>query len=293
MARQVYCIYHNADFDGIGSAAVVNHYHKELGDKVQVYGWNYGAKLPPYETFDNDGIVYMVDVVFPIEDMKKLLSKYKQNFVWIDHHASAKADFAALKINAHLNLEQAAIKNCWDYFYPYLPFPKGLQLIADYDIWKLSEENKQFNYALFSNPEYKKPKYEIWGKIIRGDEEIVDKLVAKGEIIQDYVRENQKKIMQSAHLVKFADYTVPALNSNVQGSEIFEANVKNLYEKYPFVVLYYKVITGWKLSLFTNRKDINLIEIAKDYGFKGHKTSCGAMLEKLPFEFLNLPVDKS
>ncbi|MDR1691456.1 MAG: DHH family phosphoesterase, partial [Rickettsiales bacterium] len=120
MIRKIYCIYHNADFDGIGSAAIVNYYHKELGEKTAVYGWNYGQKIPDYNEFDENGLVYMVDVMLPKEDIVKLIKKFGDNFIFIDHHTSSKEDLKDLKFNSHINTEKAAIENCWDYFYPHL-----------------------------------------------------------------------------------------------------------------------------------------------------------------------------
>jgi len=100
------CIYHRADLDGLMSAGVVKHwfiknydnpvitdesqnqsYHGE--NRLHMLGWHYGDNIPDLSEY---GMIIMVDISFPKEEMYKLFLQFSGKFIWIDHHISAFKD---------------------------------------------------------------------------------------------------------------------------------------------------------------------------------------------------------
>lgn len=75
------CIYHIADHDGKGSAAIV----KSVYPDIEFYGFNHDMEVPLEEIKKHDKII-VCDIALPMELMFEL-SKTK-DFTWIDHHIS-------------------------------------------------------------------------------------------------------------------------------------------------------------------------------------------------------------
>ena len=75
------CIYHIADHDGKGSAAIV----KSVYPDIEFYGFNHDMEVPLEEIKKHDKII-VCDIALPMELMLEL-SKTK-DFTWIDHHLS-------------------------------------------------------------------------------------------------------------------------------------------------------------------------------------------------------------
>lgn len=79
------CIYHEADLDGVMSAAIVKKYFK--GD-IDLLPYNYGKGIPDVNKYDK---VFVVDVSFG-NRTRFLFDEWKENgidVVWIDHHKTA------------------------------------------------------------------------------------------------------------------------------------------------------------------------------------------------------------
>jgi oligoribonuclease NrnB/cAMP/cGMP phosphodiesterase (DHH superfamily) len=79
------CIYHEADLDGVMSAAIVKKYFK--GD-IDLLPYNYGKEIPDVNKYDK---VFVVDVSFG-DRTSLLFDEWKDKGIdvtWIDHHKTA------------------------------------------------------------------------------------------------------------------------------------------------------------------------------------------------------------
>ena len=75
------CIYHIADHDGKGSAAVV----KSVYPDTEFFGLNHDMEIPYDEIRKHDKIV-VCDIALPLDFMFELSET--KDFTWIDHHLS-------------------------------------------------------------------------------------------------------------------------------------------------------------------------------------------------------------
>lgn len=76
------CIYHEADLDGVMSAAIVKKYFK--GD-IDLLPYNYGKEIPDVNKYDK---VFVVDVSFG-DRTRFLFDEWEDKGIdvtWIDHH---------------------------------------------------------------------------------------------------------------------------------------------------------------------------------------------------------------
>ena len=75
------CIYHIADHDGKGSAAIV----KSKFPEIELMGLNHDMEIP-YEEIEKHDKLVICDIALPVKYMLELNKKI--DLTWIDHHVS-------------------------------------------------------------------------------------------------------------------------------------------------------------------------------------------------------------
>ncbi|MCT4552160.1 MAG: DHHA1 domain-containing protein [Alphaproteobacteria bacterium] len=299
---KVYVIYHRTDFDGRGSAAVINDFYRNKeGFEIVNIPLNNEEVPHDYKEWDKDAMVYMSDISFPKrEQMEYLLETYGDNFIWNDHHASSMKNCEGLNIRGIQRADYAAIQLTWFWFnqdkfssIETAKFPEAINYVGHVDIKKPLKDSEEFLTALILHTELYDPTNPDWEKLINNDEGMLSTLLTEGRVAQRY-RESieQEAAQEIIHFVEFEGYKVPAANIYFFKYEVFfHAKEGNLYEEYPFVITYYRNNEGqWKLSLRgtgnEKYKDIDVSLLAKKHGGGGHKKAAGIRSKELPFKYL-------
>lgn len=104
------CIYHEADLDGVMSAAIVKKYFK--GD-IDLLPYNYGKEIPDVNKYDK---VFVVDVSFGSRT-RFLFDEWKEkgiDVVWIDHHKTAIDDMRDYEVKGKRRIGTAACELTWE-----------------------------------------------------------------------------------------------------------------------------------------------------------------------------------
>lgn len=133
-------VYHNRDWDGYMSAAITlmaTVKNKNNPDTITEYGWNYGMPIPDLSGYDT---VYILDVCFPAEQMRRLAEKTE--VIWIDHHVSSfekmeKSGALALLRNYLYDQNYSACQLTWNCFHD-TPPSRIVNLFGEYDIFNKS-----------------------------------------------------------------------------------------------------------------------------------------------------------
>ena len=76
------CFYHESDFDGQCSAAIVRYAFPDCQPMPITHGDSF-----PFDAIQTGETIYMVDFCLPIDLMVRL--SQLSEFIWIDHHKSA------------------------------------------------------------------------------------------------------------------------------------------------------------------------------------------------------------
>ena len=127
------CIYHIADHDGKGAAAIVGRKFKD----VEFLGLNHDMAVPDEAIARHDKIV-ICDISLPLDVMFEL--NETKDLTWIDHHISVIENYekrvkeGAKEIKGLRRSGTAAIMLTWEYFFPDEPVPEGVKLLALNDI---------------------------------------------------------------------------------------------------------------------------------------------------------------
>ena len=278
------CIYHMADHDGKGSAAIV----KSVYPDVEFLAFNHDSDIP-YDLIEKHDQIIICDIALPLDYMFELNKKI--DLTWIDHHVSMieaydeKIKEGETPIKGIRKVGTAAIILTWQYFYPQKRVPLGIKLLGLNDVFDLSDKRvRPFEYAMQALG-VNKPNEKIWGQLIR-DEVEINPMVERGRAILSYIHNrNYRLVRAEAFVSEFEGYKCICANI-AQGYSEFYDSLDNLDEFDIMINFFMNKKNCWNLSFYTARDDIDVSKIAAKFGGGGHAKAAGASaLKELP-EFL-------
>ena len=279
------CIYHIADHDGKGSAAIVG---RKFAD-VEFLGFNHDMDVP-WEAIERHNEIVICDIALPLEVMFDLSER--KDLIWIDHHASVIDEYnraiqaGKKEIKGIRENGTAAIMLTWEYFFPEEEVPEGVKLLALNDIYDLRDKRvRPFEYA-FQSMGVNKPQDGSWTDLFEGRLNI-DDMVAKGNAILSWVRNRNHRLCKAMSFESSFKGKKCICANMPQGYSEFYDSIKNI-RSYAFMCNFF--MTGkntWNLSFYTARDDVDVSKIAAEFGGGGHRKAAGASgLKELP-EFLS------
>ncbi len=279
------CIYHIADHDGKGSAAIV----KSIYPEIELLGLNHDMEIPYDEILKHDKIV-VCDISLPVDFMFKL--SQEKDFVWIDHHISVIEQYEnKLKseglepIKGIRRVGTAAMILTWEYFYPNKELPLGIRLLGLNDIFDLRDKRvRAFEYAMQAIG-VNRPTDKVWKELIE-DTMDIDSMVEKGKAILSYIRNRNFRLVRAeAFVSEFEGYKCICANMP-QGYSEFYDSLDNIKDYDVMINFFMNKKNCWNLSFYTAKDDVDVSKIAEKFGGGGHAKAAGASsLKELP-EFL-------
>ncbi len=285
------CIYHIADHDGKGSAAIVRSVYPE----IEFLGLNHDMEIPFEDIKKHDKII-VCDISLPLDFMFEL--SQTRDFTWIDHHASVIKEYEkAMAEGQHQPLKglrrigTAAICLTWEYFYPQKPLPEGVKLLGLNDIYDLRDPRvRPFEYA-FQSLGVNRPTDTTWSELL-SERLNIEEMVAKGQAILSWIKIRNIRLVRSmAFESEYMGLKCICANMPQGYSEFFDS-LPNL-DDYDFMCNFFmNKRNRWNLSFYTAKDNVDVSKIAATFGGGGHVKAAGASkLEKLP-EFLLKPQPK-
>ena len=281
------CIYHIADHDGKGSAAIV----KKKFPETELMGLNHDMEIPYDEIEKHDKIV-ICDFALPVEYMFDL--NKRKDLTWIDHHVSVINEYEEMMqsgkyepIKGLRRIGTAALVLTWEYYYGEKPLPEGLRLLGLNDIYDLRDRRvRPFEYAVQTYG-VNRPTDKIWELIINNEADIKE-MVEKGNAILSWVRHRNYRLVRGmAFESEYKGLKCICANMAQGQSEFFDSleNVRG----YDFMVIFFMNKKNcWNLTFYSYKDNVDVSEIAKEFGGGGHAKAAGASsLKELPEFLLN------
>lgn len=278
------CIYHIADHDGKGSAAIV----KRVFPEIELMGLNHDMDVPFDEIRKHDKIV-VCDIALPLDFMDEL--NQEKELIWIDHHISVIEAYEQMVSNGAKEIKGlrrvgiAAMRLTWEYFHPNKPEPEGLILLGLNDLFDLRDKRvRPFEYA-FQSLGVNRPDDKTWDALLDGTLDI-NEMVEKGKAILSWIKVRNIRLSHNmAFDSEYMGYKCICANMAQGYSEFFDS-VPNI-EDYDFMCNFYmNKKNTWNLSFYSKDNGIDVSKIAASFGGGGHQHAAGASkLKKLP-EFL-------
>ena len=275
------CIYHIADHDGKGSAAIVG---RKFGE-VEFFGLNHDMDVP-WEAINRHQQIVICDIALPLDVMFEL--NKSKDLTWIDHHASVIEAYDLAIAQGQKEIKgirkngTAAIMLCWEYFFPDEAIPEGVKLLALNDLYELRDKRvSPFEYA-FQAMGVNKPADDNWTALFDGKLDI-DEMVKKGNAILSYIRNRNHRLCKAMSFESSYKGQKCICANMPQGYSEFYDSIKNI-KSYAFMCNFFmNAKNTWNLSLYTARDDVDVSKIAAEFGGGGHKKAAGASgLKELP-----------
>jgi oligoribonuclease NrnB/cAMP/cGMP phosphodiesterase (DHH superfamily) len=277
------CFYHSSDLDGKCSAAIVL---KAFPD-CELIPINYNDPFP-WDILSKDEVVYMVDFSLqPFADMLRLAELV--DLTWIDHHKTAieeaynSCNGGNYQFNHLLRDGTGACALVWEYLFDE-PMPRAVKLLAEYDVWNHEDPDcLPFQYGLRNldtNPEA-----NIWACLFDeyNNPNLCKGITSDGYVILGYeAKQNAIKARAMCFTTELDGLTCLAANQGITNSKFFDSVWDS--EKYDAMLLFNWRKSQWNISLYTDRPDIDVGEVAKLHGGGGHKGAAGFQCTELPFK---------
>lgn len=281
------CIYHIADHDGKGSAAIV----KRKFPETELMGLNHDMEIP-YAEIEKHNKIVICDIALPVKYMFELNKKI--DLTWIDHHVSVINEYDELMksgeyepIKGIRKVGTAALVLTWQYFYPNDNLPEGLRLLGLNDIYDLRDRRvRPFEYAVQTYG-VNRPTDRIWSQIIDSELDI-KQMVEKGNAILSWVRHRNYRLIRGMGFESEYNGLRCICSNMAQGQSEFFDSLDNIKE-YDFMVNFFmNKKNRWNLTFYTYKDNVDVSKIAAEFGGGGHAKAAGASsLEKLPDFLLN------
>lgn len=284
-------IHHNRDFDGIASGAIL----KDRYPDARVMGYHYGEPFS-LDSFEHGEAVVMADVSMPMEVMGQIAEK-SGDFTWIDHHVSAFNDFKEYFPNHHVDDEgliieldggftylyengRAACELCWEYYFG-TEVPIGVLLLGRYDTWRQGEgdwngETLPFQMGMRLWP------LDVESFPIHFMESDSDcrGVIEKGLSVMKYQELQCEKQLE---IGKF-EATLDGLRAICCAGVPFNSqSFASVWDegRYDLMVPVSWSPSGWSMSLYTTKPEIDCSVIAKRYGGGGHRQAAGMKVDDI------------
>ena len=282
---KTFCFYHSADLDGHCSGAIV----KRAIPEAELIGINYG------DEFDFDMVaghqVIMVDFSLqPFVEMMVLAERVGE-LIWIDHHRSVikEAVDHGLEVPGILDSSGAACEHCWLYYFPGEPMPEAVRLLGRYDVWDHDDpEVLPFQYGMRFYEETRPERNPgLWTMLLDHQmwKDVFDDTMSRGRSALEWERiQNAKRAKACAFEAELDGLDLIAMNHQLTNSKVFDSVWDP--EKYHAMCTFGWRKGKWTVSLYSDRDDVDVGEIAKARGGGGHKGAAGFQCEKLPLGYV-------
>mgnify|MGYP003627262561 CR=1 FL=1 len=263
-----FVIYHANCSDGFGAAWAA---WKLLGNKAEYYAATHGE--PPPDVVGKH--VAILDFSYSNDVVKQMIKK-SNSLIIIDHHKSALIELHDIT-DTIFDMNQSGAMLSWKYFHPGKEAPKFVRYIEDRDLWKWDlPYSKEFSAAFDMVP------FEFEAFTEFEDDSTFDDACKRGSYILAYSKTVVKKVSDQATLRIWRKKKIYIVNSSHWMSEIGS----KLSPECDFVVIWYfdHDKKEYRVSLRSFHEDIDVSEIAKEFGGGGHKKAAGFSIQRITTE---------
>ncbi len=260
-----FVIYHADCNDGFGAAWSA---WKLLGNKAEYHAAKHGD-LPPDVSGKN---VAILDFSYKNNIIKDMISQ-ANSLIVIDHHKSAMIELHDIA-NTHFDMSRSGAMLAWNFFHPTKEPPKLIEYIQDRDLWSWKlPYSREFSAAFDMVPF----DFEVFSEF--EDDSTFDDACKRGSYILAYSKTVIKRICDKAVLRTWRGKSVYIVNSPHWMSEIGN----KLSPDCDFVVIWYfdHDRHEYRVSLRSFHDEVDVSEIAKEWGGGGHKQAAGFSLRSL------------
>lgn len=273
-------IYHGKCADGFTAAWLANIYFHDKTGMTRPTGWvvDHHAAVygkPPPDTVGRG--VYILDFSYDVDTMIGIAA-FSSSTVWIDHHISAIDAMRSVwnpRMRRKVSTERSGAYLTSLYFWPDKDPLEIVKMVDDRDRWVFAREgNRAFHASLFSRP------YKIgeWNKA----SESIPSMIIEGEAIErKHLKDIEELLEVMERWMVIQGHRVPSANlSYMSASDACDLLLKK-YPEAPFAATWFIRKDGMQVFSLRSRSgsDVDVSEVAKNFGGGGHKHSAGFAID--------------
>lgn len=292
------CIYHANCMDGFTAAWVVR---EALGEAdVDFWYADYGNPPPPDIAGRN---IIIVDFSYPKETLKEMARTAKSVLV-IDHHKKSAEDLADLKqplswrlwhqrlwlgdqdpypedqrLRALFTMHCSGAGLAWQYFFPDVDMPLFVHLVQLRDLWQKHQPEWPQARELHAYITSLDPSFELWSEFVHDFQmhpNQRNRMCNEGlAILRAELRCIKKQLEISLRFEKIAGHIVPVANVPPMWASEAGNMMLEMMPSSPFAVTYYDDAKLRRFSLRSTPNNLDVNEIAKQFGGGGHREAAG------------------
>jgi hypothetical protein len=125
----------------------------------------------------------------------------------------------------------------------------------------------------------------FWARLLRSEPLLVNKIMEEGKVALRFQEMENKKICRLASFETELDGLKAIAVSHV-GANSRTFNSVWDPSKYDAMIAFYRLSSNqWTVSIYTDKKDLDVSEIAKARGGGGHAQAAGFQCTELPFNY--------
>jgi len=274
------CFYHN-DSDGRAAASII-HQKYPMCEFVEI---QYGYDEEQFATDMRGQVfedVFIVDFSFTPKIMEVLRLCTKRDFVWCDHHISAKEKMPGLwedeNVKGIRDIERSGCRLIWDYLHPKEDPPIHIIYAEDYDLWKFNYPQTHHFSEAMSNKDL-----GDWITLMHEPHKVVE-YVEHGKILTIAKLERTEKSYKEGFASQIDGVDCWVVNTNHDFSYL--GSYINEEKTWPVALMWY--FANGRINVSLRSRIVNVAKIAEKRGGGGHKAAAGFQCDW--YEILNLPV---
>ena len=275
--KKIFVLYHNDCSDGFTSAWVA---WKKFGNKADYVGIDPSSK--PIDGLKGKE-VYMLDVIYPIQYLKKIIKENKK-VIAVDHHLSNKKSFDLVG-NGLFDLNHSGAVLAWKYFNAKTKIPKLIKHVEDVDLWKFKLPKTKEIFSYLDTIEFS---FGNWDKVSKNldNKKTHNQYVQKGALILNYQDILINRIIEGqAELVNFFGHKVYAVNSPLFNSQIANPLIN---KRSPIGIVWSQSKDGVVHVSLRSDGSVDVSKLAAKFKGGGHKKAAGFYVKG----YSNLPWKK-
>lgn len=308
-------IYHEADLDGLASGAIMHLHHSMMfsdddEDSMELIPHDYHKDFNIKKTRGN--ICYMIDVSIKLPLLFDV-ARGSSYFYLVDHHKSFYDDFLKYCVENSISLSifnMGPIKMhiskennlCYYYsdvlsgcemtarlFHDVGPSYEIVQLLGQYDTWRNTSSKMiggdqdwndvvlpfQYGMRLYKTPE--SISRLLYNADNSGSKYVKEDIIKSGKDILSFLDIKYESDLAQFHFtMEMNGIRFLCMNTNNFSSLSFEKYWNE--DLFDAMMAFNFTGTDWKFSLYTTKKDVDILKIASFFNGGGHSAACGFRL---------------
>lgn len=311
MSKQAVIFYHANCWDGLTALAVALEALNLKYDKIEHYAVQYKKEFPVSFDYLKSKYVFVLDFCFESKTMETI-ALLVDKLVIIDHHETARSTLDSF-INGDVvfDLNKSGALLTWEYFYgrdeTYTEIPYVIRVMDAIDRWQfIVDENGDiqpkdntlhglvdFYMGLMTNEMTLDNVRRILGySSMTSQVSTVTTVLNTGNEINHFMKSILNSALQNSYYITFGDKKVlchekipsnGSVVSNLLGSKLGRHSESKIAGIYSIDRIKQEVF--WSLR---SVDDVNVLDIAHQYGGGGHPSAAGFKMSLTDFEALKI-----